>query len=456
MQRRWLLWLVCFVVYTVAIWSRYRYFDAVEIYSDSLSPYLAATRVLHTGFSDPPNPESDHWLWATAIPQVVLSGSLRELFLFRLGISALVAPMGFLTALELCRVKNIEHGFLIGSIVGVILAFDVGLIDTFVSSFRGYMAPEWVGLSFLFFVYAQSRENKWLHVLSLLCIPISGGHHPLALGVVLCSLLYVEKLRFMTIVVLILAFSGRIIWLWEIVQCDAGGLACISEIASGSSEQITSSDILQRIWKERILGEMGLWGIFYAIGICIPFFQRKIQYVDKWVYLSGIGLVLLGLSLSTLRPYHLRILSVPFTVLAVVNISYLQRYSYILVGIIWCFTSPKQIQTLSNIGISFHDEQGQFLLSRRNPFWLEGTIDSEQKCSSSGVVLSAYLQGLSVDLIPSQPEGDLLVLDCKKVNDLGTIKNVDKIQQSVNLEELVGAFDWARAFHSDDKIILKW
>ena len=78
-----------------AIWSRYRYFDAVEIYSDSFVSYLAATRVLHTGFSDPPNPESDHWLWVTAIPQVILSGSLRELFLFRLGISALVAPIGF-------------------------------------------------------------------------------------------------------------------------------------------------------------------------------------------------------------------------------------------------------------------------------------------------------------------------------------------------------------------------
>ena len=106
MQRRWLLCLGFFVVYAVAIWSRYRYIDAVEIYSDSLSPYLAATKVLHTGFSDPPNPESDHWLWVTAIPQVLFSGSLRELFLFRLGISALVAPIGFLTTLELCRTKQ--------------------------------------------------------------------------------------------------------------------------------------------------------------------------------------------------------------------------------------------------------------------------------------------------------------------------------------------------------------
>ena len=400
MQKRWLLYLGCFVVYAVAIWSRYRYIDSVQIYSDSLSPYLAATKVLHTGFSDPPNPESDHWLWVTAIPQVIFSGSLRELFLFRLGISALVAPIGFLTALELCRVKNIESRFLIGLIVGMILSFDVGLIDTYLSSFRGYMAPEWVALSFVFFVYAISREQKWLNVLSLLCIPIAGGHHPLALGIVLCSLLYVKKLRFMIVVVLILGFSGRIFWLWEILKCDTGGFACVLEIASGSSEQMSYLDILRRIWDDRIWGEMGLWGIFYIIGIYIPWFHRKIQHVDVWVCLSLIGVMLLGLSLSTLRPYHLRILSVPLIVVAVVNISQLQRYAYILVGIIWFLTSPKQIQTGHNIGIAFHDTQGKFLLSRQQPFWLEGTIESEQKCSSSGVVLSAYLQGISVNLIP--------------------------------------------------------
>ena len=201
---------------------------------------------------------------------------------------------------------------------------------------------------------------------------------------------------------------------------------------------------------------MGLWGIFYIIGIYIPWFHRKIQHVDVWVCLSLIGVMLLGLSLSTLRPYHLRILSVPLIVVAVVNISQLQRYGYILVGIIWFLTSPKQIQTGHNIGIAFHDTQGKFLLSRQQPFWLEGTIESEQKCSSSGVVLSAYLQGISVNLIPSKPKGDLLVLDCIKVNYLGTITNLDEIQQSVNLEELIGAFEWARAFHPDDEIILKW
>ena len=58
--------------------------------------------------------------------------------------------------------------------------------------------------------------------------------------------------------------------------------------------------------------------------------------------------------------------------------------------------------------------------------------------------------------IDDLPEGDLLILDCQKVNYLGVTTNLDEIQKSVNLEELVGAFDWARAFHSDDEIILKW
>ena len=67
--------------------------------------------------------------------------------------------------------------------------------------------------------------------------------------------------------------------------------------------------------------------------------------------------------------------------------------------------------------------RGNFLLSRRNPFWLEGTIDSEQNALRQ-VLYCQHIYKVFQLTIPSQPEGDLLVLDCKKVNDLGAIKMI--------------------------------
>jgi hypothetical protein len=456
MRKQLFLWGL--IVYTLAIWSRYRYFDAVEIYSDSLSPYLAATKVIHTGFSDPPNPESDHWLWITALPQVLVAKSLQELFFLRLCISALVAPFGLWATWKLCKDQGIKDGLRIGVVVGTILSFDVGLIDTFLSSFRGYMAPEWIGLSFLLFLYSSQR--KWLYGLSLLCIPIAAGHHPLTLGLVLCVLVYVKKKGDipMVIGILLLGFLGRIFWVWEIMKCDAGGIACITEIASGSSEQISYMDIVQRIWKDRILGELGWLGMFYLLGLCIPFFRRRITSIDMWIWLSCIGILILGLSLSTLRPYHMRIVAVPMIVIAVVHMNRICKYGYVFVGFMWICTTPKTIPIdISNhVGMTFHDEQGSLLLQRKTMFWLEGTIESELKCSSSGVVLSAYLQGLSVNLLPSEPKGDLLVFDCKKVKYKGSLLHVEDWKDDIVFEELIGAFDWVRAFHRDEDIRLKW
>ena len=458
MLKRWHLWIGCICVYLIAIWARYRYFDSVEIYSDSLSPYLAATKVIHTGFSDPPNPESDHWLWITALPQVFVAGSLRELFFLRLCISALVAPMGFLIGWKLCRNLQISDAWLIAFLIGLIVSFDVGLIDTFLSSFRGYMAPEWVALSFLCFLYRGQRN--WIYGCSILCIPIAGGHHPLALGILFCSLVGIQnKKEFLFVVVILLCgFLGRFLWIWEIIQCDTGGISCIQEIATGSSERISYFDMIQRVWNDRILGELGWFGICCFCGIWLPLFFRRQKSYDLWLYVSIIGIFLLGLSLSTLRPYHLRIVVVPFVALSVINFCQMWRYSYIMIGILWMVQTPKNLigYGSNRLDIDIHDDVGTVFVNKNTILWLEGTMESEQQCSVSGVILSAYLQGLSVDFLPNKAMGDVFIWDCKNIHYIGNMDDFQDWRHDIDTENLIGSYDWVRAFYSDDDIFLYW
>ena len=69
---------------------------------------------------------------------------------------------------------------------GLFVAFDKGLIDTLISSFRGYMAPEWISVATVFFVL--SRTHKWMLPFVGMCMVIAGGHHPMALGGLLAIL----------------------------------------------------------------------------------------------------------------------------------------------------------------------------------------------------------------------------------------------------------------------------
>ena len=57
------LWLILGVVYGLAAGYRLQILNIIEVGSDTFSPLWAAMGVLHHGWANPPNPESDHWLW---------------------------------------------------------------------------------------------------------------------------------------------------------------------------------------------------------------------------------------------------------------------------------------------------------------------------------------------------------------------------------------------------------
>ena len=62
----------------------------------------------------------------------------------------------------------------------------------------------------------------------------------------------------------------------------------IQEIATGSSETISSWEVIQRVWKERILGIRLVWNVF-TLGHLFIF--RKQKSHDIWILLSVIGIL---------------------------------------------------------------------------------------------------------------------------------------------------------------------
>ena len=146
------IWFILSFVWGVSFYIRLQYIPFVQINSDSLSPYLSALMFWTVGFPPPPNPESDHWMWISKAPWLWCASSLEELFQIRFLIGASMAPMAaWCVWYSTHRYRHIS-----ALVCGLLVALDKGLIDTLISSFRGYMAPEWISLATCFFVLSDT------------------------------------------------------------------------------------------------------------------------------------------------------------------------------------------------------------------------------------------------------------------------------------------------------------
>lgn len=379
-------------IYSISVWYRFQILNIIEVRSDTLSPFWAAMGVMHHGWSPPPNPESDHWLWVTHLP-LLLGRNLHEAFALRCMQAALIAPIGAYAAWVLSK-RNV----LCTIAVGLLLALDPGLRDTLIVGFRGYGAPEWLSLSTLGLVL-WTLGKRWGLVLFGATWVIASGQHPLALGAGLGVLFWGYTLRNsgkdigILVLIVVLFFVPRMLWVWELMQCDAGGIQCLLDIAISSSEYEQSEVILlgQGLW-DRFNSEwswaalIGLWGIVWLDN----------KSLQRWVILTGVGIIILGLSIHTLRPYHFRILAAPLVVFSVVG--WFRKWPQMAVGImgLWlCWMYLGQLTPLGAEGqIRIHDELGQQLSTADKKVWLV-TLDVNERAfvDPSAVVLSAYLQG---------------------------------------------------------------
>jgi hypothetical protein len=408
-SQRLALFLTLSCIYLVAAWYRIQIVEIIEVRSDTLSPLWAAMGVMHHGWSDPPNPESDHWLWVTHLP-LLIGRSLREVFVLRCLQAALIAPIGAYAAWRLSR-----GNILCTLAVGLLLGLDPGLRDTLVVGFRGYGAPEWLALSSLGFILWH-LGNKWGILLFGGAWMIASGQHPLTLGCGLSVVLLGVWLRKSPKLLLLFLLSigicslPRVFWTVELMQCDSGGIQCLLDIANSSSQQETpeASLLFKGVW-DRFNSE---WSWFALVGLFGIHFSgsRRLKY---WVLSLTLGVVVLGLAIHTLRPYHFRILAAPLIIIAVVG--WYMRFPKLANGVVGSWILMMVLGQFDPLGavdeISVHDSLGRQLSSVDKKVWLKTShLKGPTNIDPSAVVLSAYLQGWNTGFAACTTTGTVLVI----------------------------------------------
>ncbi len=376
--------------------------------SDSLGSYLAAWSALSGVLPKPPNPEGGHSLWLWAMPLVVLADSLEGLFRWRFAQGALIAPVATWAAWLLMRASGRPSAVVAGTVAGGLVALDVGLVDTLLSAFRGYAGPEFVGIATLGLV-AGLLGHTWALGVGVVALVAAAGQHPLAFGVSLGALAVLPWLgrrvgwRAVAVAVGVgaLATLPRLAWLWTLAQCDAGGvIACLGSVAGGSAEvSLGPAELVVRALHDWILVDHGPAAWTLGLGALLALAPRRPEGsvgVGVFALVGFLGVLLLGLSISTLRPYHFRHLAVPLAVLAGVGWGRLRLWGLIgLLPLVWAWqpgpSSPRGLRAAPR-----HDQLAGALPD--GPLRVDAlSAGRPSPVEASGVVLSAVLSGRDPD-----------------------------------------------------------
>ncbi len=448
----------------LGVFFRIQFLSYVQVTSDSLSPFVGAIKAMDLGYLYPANPESDQWLWILALPFVWVSNSLTEIFLLKCISSVIVVPIGMWVVGQM--VTKRRWLWMLG--VGVLLAVDVGLIDTMVSSFRGYWAPECIAIALIGWVYWE-RGHFWGAIWGTTWLTIAMGQHPLVIGCfpVLIALWLQMKHRkntwLVALGVCLLLSVPRFCWLWYLSQCDAGGLQCLVDVAGSSSEQQTINQILWRVLYDRLWVEMGIASPILVVGCCIS----SNTNFRRGTVISLVGIAVLGLCVSTLRPYHFRVLIVPLFILALQGWSEQGRVGvgvlcFWIVVALWTRLYP--IDWYSTIDT--YDDVAGLLCEQRNPVWIEG-YGKDLTVMPQGIGVSMRQQGCPVE-IASSPTSELWILTSPSASkrfkdgepyDFKEVQlfhlDINKIQR-VASEPWWSGYDVAILSHPEQKVQIAW
>ena len=295
-------------------------------------------------------------------------------------------------------------------VAAVVLTLDMGLVDTMVSSFRGYWAPECMSVACVGLFYWQQGKVWGAHVASVATI-IAMGQHPLVLGCIPALIWMWSQMRrraepwWISILLAGVCLIPRLLWLWELMQCDAGGLACLTGVAISSSETLSSWVLIQRVIVDRLWIEMGLSSVLLIVG----WYHSDNSVLRWWTIGSVIGITVLGLSISTLRPYHFRVMIVPMFLLAFEGLSRMGRWSAAL-GILWSMmVIYYRIEPVDWFTTAIDsDAVAAELCEESEAIWLEG-YGSDLQVSPQSVGLSLLLKDCDVRFSPN-PTDPLWVL----------------------------------------------
>lgn len=391
----------------LAIWVRLSYLPYAQVTSDTLSPFVAGIRWWNTGFFQPANPESDQWLWILSLPLVGLANSLSQLFWWKCVATTVVVPI----SMSLIMVTVEKHARFWAVVMAVILTLDMGLVDTMLSSFRGYWAPECMALVCVGLVYWE-KGCTWGAHLATVATVVAMGQHPLVLGCTPAlmwlwwSMWRREASWWWAVLLAVVCVIPRGFWIWELMQCDAGGFACLTDIAVSSSEDTTFWSMISAVLVDRLWVEMGFASVLMLWG----WQQSSTSILRQWTILSALGIAVLGLSIDTLRPYHFRVLIIPTFMVAIQGLSQLD-WKGLSAGVLWCACVLFfRIEPVAWFSVSEHaDAVAAHLCDETGPIWLEG-YGADLQVSPQSVGVSMMLQGCAVELA-SSPTEDIWLLE---------------------------------------------
>tara|TARA_B110000037_G_C16993909_1_gene454287 strand:+ start:170 stop:862 length:693 start_codon:yes stop_codon:yes gene_type:complete len=227
-----------------------------------------------------------------------------------------------------------------------------------------------------------------------------------------------------------------------------------------SSEGASIFAQIIRVLHDRFWVEMGIGGGLLLLGL---WFSRK-EVFTQWVLFSILGILILGLSISTLRPYHFRILAVPMVVASVLGWIRMGRVFFTLAPI-W-FVSlvvfpPTQVSWKNQV--EKHDQIARALCELSVSFWLEGSGTEELDISLQGVAISFWLQDCDAKKISSKPEDSIVLLASKGLGFPVLFQEDDyalyQLSSVIELEELaadkrVSGYDFVVIFVSEAEITL--
>lgn len=319
--------LLLLATYLLALAWRWPIAADLNLGSDGLGQWSSALAVLNGGWPRPPNPEGGHSLWLFGLPPVLLGRSLLGVAQARVAMAALIAPLGAATA-GLLAERRLRLPA--AALAGVLLAVDPGLLDTLHVAFRGYGAPELVALAGLGLALAV-RGRPGGPALFVAGLFGAAGQHPMAGGVLATGLLGLvlahrrlpERSLLPALLLGGLLAIPRLHWLWLLGQCGEGLVPCLARVASGSSEPgLGAVAFLGRALHDRFVVDWpatapSLAVVALALAAAgAPGAGRDRRTALGWAILATAGVLALGLGVSSLRPYHLRIVAAPLAVAA--------------------------------------------------------------------------------------------------------------------------------------------
>ena len=187
------------------------------------------------------------------------------------------------------------------------------------------------------------------------------------------------------------------------------------DVAVSSSEDGSSLlSMIGLVLHDRLWIEMG----FASVVMMFGWWHSENTELKYWVILSTLGILLLGVSISTLRPYHFRVLIVPMFILSVEGLSRL-RNSGIWLGCLWiALVIIHRIEPVPWYSdVEQTDEAASVLCQQTEPVWLEG-FGSKLTISPQSIGVSMVAQGCSVPISNRPTETIWLIQRNQEVEDL--------------------------------------